>query len=149
VNLVLFFVVNSLPLMTSLTPGPQRKKSGMKLRIKGNSLRIRLTKTEVSKLAETGYLEEKTNFPNNRLIYVLQKTDSEELSAKFENNIITLFVPHSFTKEWPQNDEIGVETKMPLSQNEFLYLLLEKDFACLDKSTEDQSDNFDNPNQTC
>jgi len=27
--------------------------------------------------------------------------------------------------------------------------LLEKDFVCLDHTTEDQSDNYENPNTTC
>ncbi len=37
----------------------------MKLRIKANSLRIRLTKTEVNRIAsEDGYLEEQTSFGN-------------------------------------------------------------------------------------
>jgi len=27
--------------------------------------------------------------------------------------------------------------------------LVEKDFICLDETTEDQSDNYENPNKTC
>ena len=64
----------------------------MKLRIKGNSLRIRLTKTEINKLAETGYLEEQTIFPNNRFVYALQSVaDAPELFATFLNNKMQLF----------------------------------------------------------
>ena len=121
----------------------------MKLRIKGNSLRIRLTKTEVNKLAGTGYLEEQTGFPGNQFIYALQRTDAAVLSATFESNRITMFVPDSFTKDWPVNDIVGLDAKMPLPADEFLYLLIEKDFVCLDHTTEDQSDNYENPNKTC
>ena len=121
----------------------------MKLRIKGNSLRIRLTKTEVSKLAETGYLKEQTIFPNNRFIYALQKTDDAILSASFENDKITIFVPRSFIKDWPLNNIIGLDAKMPLPENESLYLLIEKDFVCLDETNEDQRDNYENPNKNC
>jgi hypothetical protein len=122
----------------------------MKLRIKGNSLRIRLTKTEVSKLADTGYLEEHTIFPNNTFIYCL-KADKEmtELQAIFESNKITILVPTKFTKDWPGNNVIGLDTMMPLSSNESLYLLIEKDFACLDETHEDQSDNYENPGKAC
>ncbi len=120
----------------------------MKLRIKGNSLRIRLTKTEVSKLAQTGYLEEHTIFLNNRFMYTLQKIDeSQELSAAFENNKMTIFVPGSFVKDWPGNNVTGLDTKMLISQTDSLYLLIEKDFVCLDETTEDQSDNYNNPNK--
>jgi hypothetical protein len=122
----------------------------MKLRIKGNSIRIRLTKTEVSMLAETGYLEEHTSFLNNQFIYALQKADEiETLSASFENNKITIFAPAGFINEWPVNNVIGLNTNMALSATEFLYLLIEKDFICLDETTEDQSDNYENPNKNC
>ena len=121
----------------------------MKLRIKGNSLRIRLTKTEVSKLAQTGYLEEQTSFSNNLFIYAVQKTDAADLSATFENNKITIFVPASFIEDWVGNNIVGLDTKMPISQTEFLYLLIEKDFVCLDETSEDQSDNYNNPNKNC
>ena len=122
----------------------------MKLRIKGNSLRIRLIKTEVNKLAETGYLEEQTIFPNNRFVYALQSVaDAPELFATFLNNKITIFIPEVFIKTWPENNVVGLETKMPLSDTESLYLLIEKDFVCLDGTSEDQSDNYENPNKTC
>lgn len=121
----------------------------MKLRIKGNSLRIRLTKTEVSKLSDTGYLEEQTSFPGNRLIYALQRTEADELSATFEADKITMFIPALFTKDWPANNIIGLDAKMPLPGDDSLYLLVEKDFVCLDHTTEDQSDNYENPNKTC
>jgi hypothetical protein len=122
----------------------------MKLRIKGNSLRVRLTKSEVSRLAETGYLEEQTNFLSNQFIYALQKTEATEtLSASFENNKITIFVAADFVKEWPANNIIGLNTNMALTATEFLYLLIEKDFICLDETAEDQSDNFENPHKTC
>ena len=121
----------------------------MKLRIKGNSLRFRLTKTEVNKLSETGYLQEQTNFYNNQFIYAMQRTDAAVLSATFEHNKITMFVPDSFTKDWPVNNVVGLDIKMPLANNESLYLLIEKDFICLDDTHEDQSDNYENPNKTC
>jgi len=121
----------------------------MKLRIKANSIRYRLSKTDVSRLADTGYLEEYTAFPGKQLTYALQKTDAEVLSASFLDDTITLFIPDTFVKEWPDNDVIGLDTRMPLPGNESLYLLIEKDFVCLDDTTEDQSDNYENPNKTC
>ena len=121
----------------------------MKLRIKGNSLRIRLTKTDVNKLAEAGYLEEQTWFPNNQFIYALQRTDAAVLSATFESNKIKMFVPSSFVKDWPGNDVVGLDAKVTLPGNKSLYLLIEKDFMCLDETNEDQHDNYENPNKTC
>ncbi len=122
----------------------------MKLRIKGNSIRIRLTKTEVSIIATAGYLEAETLFVNNKLVYALQRVDEgDALTASFEENKITVFVPAALTKDWPLNNVISFEANMPLADNKTLYLLLEKDFVCLDHTNEDQSDNYENPNKTC
>ena len=122
----------------------------MKLRIKGNSLRFRLSRTEVSKLALSGYLEEQTSFGDNKLIYALQRIkEGDELSASFDKDKITMFVPASLIKGWPENDVVGFNTNMQLTSNNSLYLLLEKDFICLDETTEDQTDNYENPNKNC
>ena len=122
----------------------------MKLRINGNSLRIRLTKPEVGKLAEVGYLEEQTLFAGNKLVYALQRVgNGNELSATFNTNKITMFVPNELLKDWPENNVVGFNANMPVSEYETLYLLLEKDFVCLAETIEDQSDNYVNPNKTC
>lgn len=112
----------------------------MKIRIKGNSLRYRLTKTDVNSFCIDGYLEETTRFGNNELIYAVKRYNENDLSAGFENNRITLFMPHSFAREWAETERVGFESK-----NQDLYLLIEKDFKCLDEVVEDQSDNYPNP----
>ena len=122
----------------------------MKLRIKGNSIRIRLTRTEVEKFVNTGYLEEQTSFLENKFIYALQSmNDINEMAASFGQNKISIFVPANLLVDWPQNDVIGFNSNMPLTTTDSLYILIEKDFICLDETTEDQSDNYENPNKTC
>ena len=127
----------------------------MKIRIKGNSLRIRLTKSEVGELSDTGYLEEQTLFAGNktdsyRFACALQRMENEsELSATLDTNKITMFVPAKLLKDWPENNVVGFHANMPVAENDVLYLLLEKDFACLDETTEDQTDNYVNPNKAC
>ena len=122
----------------------------MKLRIKGNSIRIRLSKTEVDELASGSSLHDNTHFGINTFGYSVQPVNNGgDLSASFANNIITLNVPKSLLKEWPTNSVVGFESKMPVEKEGHLHLLLEKDFKCLDKTTEDQSDFYDNPSKTC
>lgn len=122
----------------------------MKLRIKGNSVRIRLTKTEVSAIASDGYIEEQTMFGDKIFTYALKRTDaSDKLCATVDEFKITMLVPETFTKNWPENNIVGINERMALPGNKELYLLLEKDFVCLDETSEDQSDNYDNPNKTC
>ncbi|MES2780736.1 MAG: hypothetical protein V4651_12655 [Bacteroidota bacterium] len=117
----------------------------MKIRIKGNSVRIRLTRSEVDHFGSEGYLEEHTSFGTVNLTYALQKNEQETLTASFENNKVTMNMPAKWAEEWLATERVGYEGNMPLPNGESLYLLLEKDFVCLDNTTEDQSDNYPNP----
>lgn len=122
----------------------------MKLRIKGNSIRIRLSKSEVDYFGTTGYLVEKTEFGNSELVYALQsKTNSNEISANFEGNTVLVTIPENLKKEWVETDIIGLENKLDIGMGKQLFLLIEKDFVCLDNTLEDQSDNYPNPNAVC
>lgn len=122
----------------------------MKLRIKGNSIRIRLSKSEVDYFGATGYLVEKTEFGNSELVYALQsKVNSNEISANFEGNTVTVTIPENLKKEWVETDIIGLENKIDIGMGKQLFLLIEKDFVCLDNTLEDQSDNYPNPNAAC
>jgi uncharacterized protein DUF7009 len=113
----------------------------MKIRIKGNSLRYRLNKSDVANIIKDGRLEERAEFGHgNALIYALQTTTDYDLSATFNDDRITLFVPHSMLEKLASTDEVGFEN----GQGK-LFLLVEKDFTCLDNVAEDQSDNYPNP----
>jgi hypothetical protein len=112
----------------------------MKIRIKGNSLRYRLTKSDMYRLSHEGYLEEKTDFGNRELIYVIQKSKGNAMSAFFNENVICLEIPGQMINELENSDRTGFEGK-----EGNLHLLVEKDFTCLDNVAEDQSDNYPNP----
>jgi hypothetical protein len=123
----------------------------MKIRIKGNFIRYRLTQSEVKTLAETGYLEEETNFrAGQKFGYALAAQEGiSGLQASFENGKITMFIPVGFAKNWFDEERVGFENEVEVVPGVSLKLLLEKDFVCLDASEEDQSDNFPNPNSVC
>ena len=111
----------------------------MKIRIKGNSLRYRLTQSDVTQFLANGYIEEAIDFGNQALTYALQQNKLNNLSVVFENNKITLFMPKKLATVWAA-DKVGFEY-----QYNNLFLLVEKDFKCLDDVAEDQSDNYPNP----
>ncbi len=122
----------------------------MKLRIKGNSIRIRLSKTEVDDLVSGSMQHDSTNFGKSSFGYTVQPVDDgDSLSANYDNDTITLYVPKTLLKNWSDNSDIGFEAMMPLENSGYLHLMLEKDFKCLDATMEDQSDFFDNPAKTC
>lgn len=118
----------------------------MKIRIKGNSIRYRLTKTEVETFCKAGIYKETTDFGTSMFTYVLKaKKGIDTLEASFEKNTITMYLTDKEQSEWAVSDRIGFSGTMDLPNGEQLSLLLEKDFACLDNTTEDQSDNYPNP----
>jgi hypothetical protein len=112
----------------------------MKIRIKGNSLRYRLTKTDVENFDRDGYLEETSHFGIQTFKYALQRSMAGVLSATFSDNTITMYMPAVMALEWASTDRVGFE-----NNNSQMYLLVEKDFKCLDTVAEDQSDNYPNP----
>lgn len=122
----------------------------MKIRIKGNSVRYRLTRPEVEIFCEKGYLEEITEFPSGNFKYTLQaKTDIDQLHADIIGNVITLFFPDSEKDNWFHSDLVGYRNSIPAKDGSNLILLLEKDFVCLDHTEEDQTHNYPNPNTVC
>ena len=112
----------------------------MKIRIKGNSLRYRLTRSDIAALVKDGYLQENTAFVNQTLIYAIKVKETEQLEAEFINHQITLFISKAMVQELAATEKVGFS-----HQGDPLYLLIEKDFTCLDNVEEDQSDNFPNP----
>jgi hypothetical protein len=117
----------------------------MKIRIKGNSVRMRITRSELDRVESEGLVKEQTEFGNATLIYMLMVADVNDLSATFDNNCVTMLVPRAFAREWVDTERVGFENNMNLPNGKKLFLLIEKDFKCLDETHEDQGDNFDNP----
>jgi hypothetical protein len=116
----------------------------MKIRIKGNSVRYRLTRSEVARLGKEGFLQETTAFASQPFSYSIERTDAEQLRVDFVQQQIVLYMPQAMIDEWVQTDRITFE-----GQSGAVRILIEKDFVCLDHTDEDQSDNYPNPNKTC
>ena len=117
----------------------------MKLRIKGNSIRYRLSKTDIETFGDKGYIEERTEIGPGLFVYALQGSDELNLTASLGTNNLTIYMPTSWISEWVATERVGYEHYMNLTNGNKLYLLLEKDFQCLDETSEDQSDNYANP----
>jgi len=108
-------------------------------------VRFRLTPTEVKKFCEEGRIEKTTQFNSTTFVYGVKQKKIKKLQVDFNDNTITLAVPENFAKDWDDNDVVGLEHYEDLSNGDTFFLLLEKDFACLDNTHEDQSDKYPNP----
>ncbi len=116
----------------------------MKLRIKGNTIRLRLTQTEVDKLSE-GTAEDKTQFPGGHsLVYKIQS--AENFKVNFNDGTVLISVPRNQIKDWADSDKIEISNSFELPNNEQLLISIEKDFKCLtERPKEDESDMYPNP----
>ena len=119
----------------------------MKIRIKGNSIRFRLSQTEVLQLAETHKVAETTCFgPEQVFGYTLEAQEGiSNLQASFNAGTIVMYLPLEAARTWHTDAHIGFENQVEVAPGVALHLLLEKDFTCLDTTVEDQSDNYPNP----
>jgi hypothetical protein len=119
----------------------------MKLRLKGNAIRFRLSQTDVENLAVKGFVEEKINFSKDlALSYRLElNEDILKPGISYAGNTIAVFIPQHFTNGWPVNNIAGISTLHTTEDGTEIFILIEKDFKCLDDTEEDQSDNFANP----
>lgn len=123
----------------------------MKLRIRDNSIRLRLSQTEVKEIAEGRLVQSTVQFARGaRLHYVLEPAlGIATLEARYEDHRITVLVPTAMAKHWANSDEVSLKADVPIEGDE-LFILVEKDFQCLKPRVhekEDESDLFINPNE--
>lgn len=123
------------------------KHKHMKLRLKGNSVRLRLSQTDVEDLAVKGFIKEKINFSKDLALsyHLVAKSGTEKPVISYAENTITVFISQHFTNDWPGNNVVNTSALHTTEDGTEIFILIEKDFKCLDDTEEDQSDNFANP----
>jgi Family of unknown function (DUF7009) len=122
----------------------------MKLRIKGNSLRLRVSRSEVARLLKGERVEETIHFAPQKtatLTYALeQELSGIAPTVRYTESDITVYIPADWAIPWCLTDQVGIAESISLGITGSLDLLIEKDFACLDRNDEDNQDTFANPN---
>ncbi|MCC6394944.1 MAG: hypothetical protein IT167_30405 [Bryobacterales bacterium] len=105
----------------------------MKLRIKGNSLRLRLTRPEVARLSAGEPVEESTEFaPNQILRYRVQPgAGTDDIRASFDSGVAVVTVAGDRIRLWAASDETGI-----YGLTGALDIAIEKDFRCLTRPEE-------------
>ena len=121
----------------------------MKLRICGDSVRLRLKRGEVDQLAAGTSIVQQTHFPGAVLTYRLDVSENSGISATFDNGSLVISLPKSKVLDWASSDEVSLHAEQELSGSGALSLLIEKDFKCLEpghhRDCEDDEDTFPHP----
>ncbi len=117
----------------------------MKLRILDDSIRLRLARAEVDRLAADGTIEATTHFPGGgELTYRL--TAGPGFGASQRDGAVTISVPDADVATWAEDDSrVGLYADLELPVGA-LKLIVEKDYHCLiPRPGIDPADFFPNP----
>ena len=120
----------------------------MKLRIHQNSLRLRLSRSDLEQFRETGVCTEALRFgSNSELSYALEASpQATAMEAHLREGCIRILLPLTLAQEWAGSDQVSLSLNS--GEGGGPSLLIEKDFQCLhgvrEDPTEDE-DTFPNP----
>jgi hypothetical protein len=121
----------------------------MKLRIKGNALRLRISRSDLALLVETGRVDSSicfTDCPEDKWTYAIETSrDCNSTTLRYRPAEVLVIVPDEEVKTWAGSDQVGIYASYQLGQGQRLEIIVEKDFACLDLSDAENEDTFPNP----
>jgi hypothetical protein len=113
----------------------------MKLRLHNNSVRFRLSQTEVKMLAESGIVEEAVDLTPSPLVYLVHASkDCRTTQISYVNGWISVTVPTSKVTEWAGSNAVGIE-----ATHQGVAIAIEKDWNCLHGDPVENVDTFPNP----
>lgn len=125
----------------------------MKIRIRRDSIRLRLSQKEVAQIATGEMVQDVTRFPQGeKFSYCLDASSTiKEIEARLEDHRIIIVMPTKKALAWASSNEVALKANLPIQKNsgDQLFILIEKDFQCLkarENESEDESDLFINPN---
>ena len=123
----------------------------MKIRMKQDSLRLRLGRAELERFLKDGRIQETTRFaasPEAGFTYALEVSSPGSAGTTLRTMPcgVTVVVTPEQVRLWKRDDQVGIYTDLEVDTDTRLEVIVEKDFACLDRSDSDNADTFANPN---
>jgi hypothetical protein len=95
-------------------------------------------------LEETIYFAPETS---SKFTYALrQEASLSRSTVQHAGSKVTILIPGDQANAWGASDQVGITEDISLGLLGALTLLVEKDFACLDRREEENQDTFPNPN---
>ena len=119
----------------------------MKLRMQSNSIRLRLRRAEVATLIKENIVEETIIFGGDQALrYCLQLSHNIAVpQASFRAGEILVKVPYDRATHWALSTDVSIEGTQAIAGQIQLQILIEKEFACLNGTNEQNADTFPNP----
>ncbi|MDQ6759839.1 MAG: hypothetical protein M3Z32_08245 [Acidobacteriota bacterium] len=111
----------------------------MKLRLQGNSIRLRLNRNDVAEFAQAGRIQDTVDFGQGAFFtYALDISKAGEARASLEGTTLRITLPEQAAQEWARSERVGISAR-----DQQLSILVEKDFQCLHEPDPDAYPNPD------
>jgi hypothetical protein len=125
----------------------------MKIRMVGNSVRLRVGRAELARFLADGRIEETVRFaatPEAAFTYALEVSapGSTAATVRYAPCHLAVLVTPEQVGDWRKEDQVGIYTQIDIGAREALEIAIEKDFACVHGSESENADSFPNPNLT-
>jgi hypothetical protein len=123
----------------------------------GNSVRVRVTRSEVASLGRGVAVEQVTRFgPDAELVSAVRPSPAPagggggDVRVTFAGDALVVWVPADTLAQWAGSERVGIEGLLDVGADCPLRVLIEKDFACLHGDDDGGAtvDAFPNPRAT-
>ncbi|HEX8322785.1 MAG TPA: hypothetical protein VF595_02625 [Tepidisphaeraceae bacterium] len=124
----------------------------MKVRLRGQSIRFRLTRSEVTALGDGRLVSDRTVIGPAHDIALGLRTDADadRVTPRSENGLLVYALPAASVARLAGSDAVGFAADVEVANGLTLHVLIEKDFVCLDNPHhEPQDDAYPNPSLNC
>jgi hypothetical protein len=119
----------------------------MKIRILGNTIRLRVKMHEVDAIRENGVIEEALAFgpdESDQLRFQIH-TGDDTFAIEQQAMTISITIPRPVIDVWTSTQQVGFDQTITTTKGSDIYVLIEKDFACLDGDREEEAGSYPNP----
>ena len=120
----------------------------MKLRIRQNSLRLRLNRSDLEQFRKAGICAETIHFaPGSQLTYTLETSSRwTVMDTRYDSDCIRVLLPLKTAEKWAESDQVSISLQHPGESGPSV--LIEKDLQCLNcegRDLSEDADSFPNP----
>jgi hypothetical protein len=103
----------------------------MKIRIKENTIRIRCSSDEISKIASGETVVNTTVFsPLDRLVFSISKWNLKVFGAELKGGSTHISIPSDLLNNWSSTNEFSIEGNIENGHEKGLRVLIEVDLPC-------------------
>lgn len=123
----------------------------MKIRILGNTIRLRFKMHETEAMMKNGMIEEVLDFgpaEMDKLRFQVRKGDDAFFIEQIGMSVC-ITVPGLIVETWASTGLTGFQETIATSRGSNITVLIEKDFACLDGDRAEEEGSYENPMMEC